>query len=95
MLPGSHQIVYVFQAAAKGRLAEFEKLYFEDTKRISLVDGKGRTALHHAAKHGHNTIMEFIFQHGGSKVTSLFILYYCKPGLVTGNRPITFYHCQI
>ena len=61
-------LFYVLQYAAKGKLEEFEKLYFEDPQQLSLTDARGHTALHLAATNNHVPILEFIFHNGGGEL---------------------------
>ena len=48
----------------KGRLDEVEKLHQANPQRIHVTDGKGKSALHHAAKGGHINVLEFLLNKG-------------------------------
>jgi len=51
--------------AAK-RLATYAKHVIELGQNIDRLDGQSRTSLHHAAKHGHDKVVEMPLKHGAS-----------------------------
>ncbi|KAL4235703.1 Transient receptor putative cation channel subfamily A member 1 [Mactra antiquata] len=53
------------QAAAKGNLEEFKRLYETDASRLTIRDGKGFRPIHKAAEFGRINILQFIQQKGG------------------------------
>ncbi|XP_064487214.1 transient receptor potential cation channel subfamily A member 1-like isoform X2 [Ornithodoros turicata] len=55
----------LLQAAEKGNLREFERLYTADEKRLLFQDSRGRAAVHHAAAHDRVNILDFILKHQG------------------------------
>ncbi|EDV39668.2 uncharacterized protein Dana_GF10143, isoform D [Drosophila ananassae] len=59
------QIDDFLQAAESGNLDDFKRLFMADNTRISLKDGKGRTAAHQAAARNRVNILRYIRdQHG-------------------------------
>ncbi|XP_033737356.1 transient receptor potential cation channel subfamily A member 1-like isoform X2 [Pecten maximus] len=54
----------VYEFAAKGNLAEVQRLYKVDRSRIFIQDCRGFSALHHAATNGHLDVVEFIVTSG-------------------------------
>jgi transient receptor potential cation channel subfamily A member 1 len=55
----------LLQAAEAGNLEEFIRLYQGDNTRLTVKDGKGRTAAHQAAGRNRVNILQFIHeQHG-------------------------------
>ncbi|GAB0086812.1 transient receptor potential cation channel subfamily A member 1 [Sergentomyia squamirostris] len=55
------------QAAEAGNLEDFARLFNSDNSRLSVKDGKGRTAAHQAAARNKVNILQFIFdQQGGN-----------------------------
>ena len=67
-------ICVYLQAAAKGKLSDFQRLYHENPERIQITDNKGNTALHLAAANGHLDIVDFIIQNGGGLYIGFKIL---------------------
>lgn len=64
-----------FQAAEAGNLDDFIRLYQGNNSRLSVQDGKGRTAAHQAAARNRVNILHYIKeQHGGK-----FLLSYQAP----------------
>ena len=57
----------VLQAAEAGNLDDFKRLYMADTTRLSLQDGKGRTAAHQAAARNRVNILRYIRDQNGGK----------------------------
>ena len=55
------------QAAGKGNLEEFQRLYEGDTTRLQVRDSKGQYPVHKAAEFGRINILEFIVKQGGGK----------------------------
>ncbi|XP_062137259.1 transient receptor potential cation channel subfamily A member 1 isoform X10 [Drosophila sulfurigaster albostrigata] len=53
------------QAAESGNLDDFKRLYIADTTRITLKDGKGRTAAHQAAARNRVNILRYICDQRG------------------------------
>ncbi len=58
---------FSLQAAGKGRLDEVQRLYEVDPARIHVVDGKGKSVLHHAANVGATDIIEFLINKGAGQ----------------------------
>ena len=58
----------VYQAASKGNLEEFQRLYESDIGRINIRDAKGNTPIHKAAEAGRVKILEFIHEKGGGNI---------------------------
>lgn len=55
------------QAAEAGNLEDFARLFNSDNTRLSVKDGKGRTAAHQAAARNKVNILQFIRdQQGGN-----------------------------
>ncbi|TMW44290.1 hypothetical protein DOY81_010630 [Sarcophaga bullata] len=66
MSPVSKKIIDDFmQAAEAGNLDDFKRLYMADTTRLSLQDGKGRTAAHQAAARNRVNILRYIRDQNG------------------------------
>ncbi|CAN8005907.1 unnamed protein product, partial [Ixodes pacificus] len=61
--------MFAAQAAEKGNLREFERLFTADEKRLQFRDSRGRAAVHHAAAHNKVNILDFILKHNGGKPT--------------------------
>lgn len=55
------------QAAEAGNLDDFKRLYMADNTRLSLQDGKGRTAAHQAAARNQVNILRYIRDQNGGK----------------------------
>lgn len=55
------------QAAEAGNLEDFMRLFHADNSRISIKDGKGRTAAHQAAARNRVNILQFICAQQGGK----------------------------
>ncbi|XP_064605921.1 transient receptor potential cation channel subfamily A member 1-like [Liolophura sinensis] len=60
-----HSPYRILKIAAKGDIAEFEKLYTADHSRLHIRDQRGQGTLHYAASKGRVVVMEFILNHGG------------------------------
>lgn len=63
----SFKRIKIFQAAEQGNLEEFVRLYQGDNSRLSIKDGRGRTAAHQAAARNRVNILEFIQKHDGGE----------------------------
>lgn len=62
----SYLLLLSFQAAESGNLDDFARLFQGDNTRLSIRDGKGRTAAHQAAARNRVNILQFIRdQQGG------------------------------
>ncbi|XP_034122160.1 transient receptor potential cation channel subfamily A member 1 isoform X3 [Drosophila guanche] len=59
------QIDDFLQAAESGNLDDFKRLFMADNTRISLKDGKGRTAAHQAAARNRVNILRYIRDQSG------------------------------
>ncbi|KAH8370269.1 hypothetical protein KR093_002845 [Drosophila rubida] len=55
----------ILRAAESGNLDDFKRLYIADTTRITLKDGKGRTAAHQAAARNRVNILRYICDQRG------------------------------
>ncbi|XP_076264823.1 transient receptor potential cation channel A1 isoform X2 [Rhynchophorus ferrugineus] len=55
----------ILRAAESGNLEMFQKLYIQDTSRLSIKDPRGRTTAHQAASRNRVNILKFIKQQGG------------------------------
>ncbi|KAH8306988.1 hypothetical protein KR044_002213 [Drosophila immigrans] len=55
----------ILRAAESGNLDDFKRLYVADTTRITLKDGKGRTAAHQAAARNRVNILRYICDQRG------------------------------
>lgn len=58
---------FFYQAASKGKIQEFRRLYNEDPDRIHFQDNSGNTVLHLAAANGHLNVVDFIVQNEGGE----------------------------
>ncbi|XP_053956221.1 transient receptor potential cation channel subfamily A member 1 [Anastrepha ludens] len=56
----------LLQAAESGNLDEFKRLYQADNERLSIKDGKGRTAAHQAAARNRVNILRYINDQNGN-----------------------------
>lgn len=58
------------QVAAKGDVGELTKLCGESQgqDRLTIVDSRGWTALHHAAAHDHSQVIKLLLKHGAGQV---------------------------
>ncbi|XP_041448534.1 transient receptor potential cation channel subfamily A member 1 isoform X2 [Drosophila obscura] len=63
------QIEDFLQAAESGNLDDFKRLLMADSTRISLKDGKGRTAAHQAAARNRVNILRYIRDQNGVRFT--------------------------
>ncbi|CAH1957382.1 unnamed protein product [Acanthoscelides obtectus] len=59
------EIKLVFTAAESGNLEQFQRLYYQDTTRLSIKDSRGRTPAHQAAARNRINILQFILEQGG------------------------------
>ncbi|XP_037720528.1 transient receptor potential cation channel subfamily A member 1 isoform X4 [Drosophila subpulchrella] len=59
------EIVDYLKAAESGNLDDFKRLFMADNSRISLKDGKGRTAAHQAAARNRVNILRYIRDQNG------------------------------
>lgn len=62
---------YLFKAASRGNLDEFQRLYKNDPKRLNTKDAKGFTVAHKAAESGRVNVLEFIRNKGGGRTILL------------------------
>lgn len=65
-------LLLLLQAAEAGNLDDFARLFQGDNTRLSVRDGKGRTAAHQAAARNRVNILQFIRDQQGS----MFIIFY-------------------